>query len=353
VPCYNEEKVLIKTLESLRKIDYPNLEVIVVDDGSTDDTFMTALRQAKVWEAAGERIAVCVASQSNKGKAAAINHGIRLADGKYILCVDADSTVDVSGLDHAVSQLEADPKAGAVAGYVEVSNKDTLLTRAQDYEYQLGLIFNSEGLASFGIVPVIPGPIGLFRKSALDELQGFREGHELMAEDCELALRMSTSKWKVLTEPRLKAHTEAPETLNDLLRQRYRWNRGILQSISLNVENMIEGRGRAKLLAGYMLFESYGVLVINLAMLLMFSSQLLKYGQAQYFDIWILGLALSELIMAAIVVKGRADKASMFVLALLNQFTYNVLMIFWRAFSFVDEMLAKPMGWDKLTRKGS
>jgi cellulose synthase/poly-beta-1,6-N-acetylglucosamine synthase-like glycosyltransferase len=241
----------------------------------------------------------------------------------------------------------------AVAGFVEVENQDNLLTKFQQYEYLIGLNMIRRGLANFGVVPVIPGPVGLFNAKVLRDVGGFKEDKNLMAEDAELSLRIVAAGWKVESEENMIAYTEAPEDWKSLSRQRYRWNRGMMQAFALNCSSLLKSNNRGRFLAAHLLFEIYGVLLINVAMVLSFMVHTVIHGDSQLLDKWFLGLIASEVISTALVVFRHKQKFKWVLTGLATLFTYNSILMFWRTFSFVDEVLGVGMTWDKLERKGT
>lgn len=238
VPCYNEETVIVAALSNLSNLDYPHYEVIVINDGSSDGTQALAEMVAMT----ATKCRVTVVSQKNLGKAAALNNGIMHAAGELILCVDADSRLMPGSLEAATRHF-TDKNVGAVAGFIEVANQQHLLGQLQELEYLVGLNFTRRAMSLFGIVPIIPGPAGMFRRQAMFEAGGLKDDRNLFAEDAELSLRIIGAGWKVKSEEDLVAVTEAPETIMALLRQRYRWNRGTFQAMILNIAPLLFGGG--------------------------------------------------------------------------------------------------------------
>ena len=224
VPAYNEEVVIEKALRSLLKQSYPNLEIIVIDDGSSDRTFLKAKRMEFT---TGDR-SLRVLRKNNGGKANAINYGIEHSSGELIMVVDADSRLDPNAVMLMAAYFD-DPEIAAVAGSVYVSNQNSLLTKLQALEYVEGLNMVRNGQAFLQLVNIIPGPIGMFRTSALYEVGLYDD--DTFAEDCDVTLKLISHNYRIEFESDAVAYTEAPENLLDLIKQRYRWTRGILQAI--------------------------------------------------------------------------------------------------------------------------
>ncbi len=222
VPAYNEEKALGKTIESLLRLSYSNKEIIIVDDGSTDRTLEVARSYA-------QKDVVMVVTKSNGGKWDALNTGIKAAKGEFIVCIDADTILDQNAIHYLVRHFR-NPKIGAVAGNVKVGNRGSLLTKLQALEYVVGINLHRRSEAHLQNVTVVPGPIGAFRASVLNEV-GFFEG-DTFAEDADITFRILKAGYRTLYEPRAFAYTEAPKSMTGLAKQRYRWYRGSFQVLS-------------------------------------------------------------------------------------------------------------------------
>ena len=222
VPAYNEEKTLGKTVDALLKLSYPNKEIIVVDDGSTDGTLETAKMHAK-------NDLTNVTTKPNGGKWDALNSGAKAANGEFIVCIDADTLLDSNALQHLIKHFN-DPNIAAVAGNVKVGNRRGLLTKLQALEYVVGINLHRRSEANLQNVTVVPGPIGAFRTSALKEI-GLFEG-DTFAEDADITLKILKAGYKTVYEPQAIGYTEAPRSMTSLAKQRYRWYRGSFQVLS-------------------------------------------------------------------------------------------------------------------------
>ena len=250
VPAYNEGETIDAAIGSLVGLDYPRYEVIVVDDGSRDETLARARKYVGNHHG---RCTVRVLSKPNGGKWSALNYAFRHAASELLLCVDADSRLGPDALIRLVGRM-ADPGVSAVAGQVRVRNRVNLLTRLQGLEYVIsnGLIRTAQSL--WGCVLVVPGPIGLFRRSALEELflrygstpsdrpggaqsapdtaRGGVPGpfaSDTFAEDFDVSLTILSLGGRIVYEPLAVSHTKAPQSAVALLNQRYRWCRGTIQ----------------------------------------------------------------------------------------------------------------------------
>jgi len=248
IPAYNEEKVIEQSIKSIINQTYKNLELIVVDDGSTDNTSVLAQKYTDLPN-------VKVLKKVNGGKANAINYGIEHSSGELIMIVDADSKLEKKAVELMARYFE-DPEIAAVAGSVYVSNKVNLITKLQTLEYIEGLNMVRNGQAFLKLVNIIPGPIGMFRKKALYEVGLYDD--DTFAEDCDVTLKLIAHGYKIDFESEAVAKTEAPENIFDLIKQRYRWTRGILQAIKKHKSLLwnFKDNPSASLTMWYMLFES-------------------------------------------------------------------------------------------------
>ncbi len=220
VPAYNEEVNAVSSLENLLLCDYPDYEIIFVDDGSKDSTY------EKVKTAFSEREVIKVFTKRNGGKASALNYGISQSHADYVICIDADTKL----MPNAVSMLMrrfANPRMGAVAGIVKAGNEVNMITRWQSIEYITGQNFDRKAFAYVNAITVIPGAIGAFKKDALLLAGGFTT--DTLAEDCDVTIRILKAGFIVGNEPAALAYTEVPEKVNQFMKQRFRWSYGVMQ----------------------------------------------------------------------------------------------------------------------------
>jgi cellulose synthase/poly-beta-1,6-N-acetylglucosamine synthase-like glycosyltransferase/peptidoglycan/xylan/chitin deacetylase (PgdA/CDA1 family) len=220
VPAFDEAVTIGRTVTSLAASDYPQVEVIVVDDGSTDGTSLAV-------EALGLP-AVTVVGQPNSGKAAALRRGVATAAHDVIVMVDADTQFEPQTLRQLVQPL-ADPRVGAVSGNTKIGNRTRLLGRWQHIEYVMGFNLDRRMYELLDCMPTVPGAIGAFRRQALDAVGGI--SGETLAEDTDITIALGRAGWRVRYAPDARAWTEAPSTIRSLWRQRFRWAYGTLQSI--------------------------------------------------------------------------------------------------------------------------
>jgi len=226
IPAYNEEKVIKRTVDAVLDSDYPDLRVIVIDDGSRDRTLEVA-RAAFIEEERSGR--VIILTKPNSGKADALNFGLQhLRDEEIFVGIDADTVIAPNAISLLVPHF-LNPKVAAVAGNAKVGNRVNLWTRWQALEYITSQNFERRALNTLGAVSVVPGAIGAWRTSAVLEAGGYHT--DTVAEDADLTMALLRRGYRVEYEDLALAYTEAPINANGLMRQRFRWSFGILQSV--------------------------------------------------------------------------------------------------------------------------
>lgn len=347
VPAYNEGPVIEASVRSLLRLDYPAYEILVVDDGSTDET---RERVAPLEGRHGD-VTVRLVSKLNGGKASALNTGIALARHDFVLCMDGDSKLETQVLRVSMPHFEKDHVA-AVAGNVKVINRETHLSRFQALEYIEGLNMARRAQGFVRVVNIIPGPIGVFRRSVLQEVGGY--DRDTFAEDADLTLKILALGYHIVYEDRAVAWTEAPETVNDLIKQRYRWTRGILQAVrkrKLALLNPVNFWVWISIVM--MLFEGIVLPAANVVVNGLFAATALAEGQMGMFIVWwFLLFTLLDLIAAMYCVSGEQEELRLVPYALLMRFFYFPLIDVTKLMATVDELQNVKMTWGKLDRAG-
>lgn len=229
VPAYNEEVTAIKTIQSLLQTDYPAIEIIFVDDGSKDKTYEL------VSKAYGNHPLVQVLTKPNGGKASALNYGIERSKNDFVVCIDADTQLKSDAIYHLMTFF-TDEEIGAVAGTVKVGNENNIITLWQSIEYITSQNMDRRAFDLVNSITVVPGAIGAFRKSAIFKAGGFT--YDTLAEDCDLTMRILKAGYIIRNSDDAIAYTEAPETVNGLLKQRFRWSFGVMQSFWKNRDTL-------------------------------------------------------------------------------------------------------------------
>jgi len=231
VPAYNEEKVIAKTIEGLLGTEYPNYEIIVIDDGSKDGTLKIANRYKNK---------VKVLHKDNGGKASALNLGIAYAKGEIIAIVDADTIVGRDALKQLVKGFFTGKNVAAVAGNIKVRNRTNWLTWTQALEYVSGIEIVRRAFDFFGSITIVPGALGAFRKTVLEEVGTYHK--DTLVEDFDSTIKVLKSGFVISGSTRSTAYTEAPHSFHDFYKQRKRWYRGNLQVLTRHSETLFNPR---------------------------------------------------------------------------------------------------------------
>ena len=221
-PAYNEEKVIATTLNAILASEYRNMEILVIDDGSTDDTV------GVVEAIAARHPRIRLIRQANAGKSAAANNALSQARGEIVVAVDADTIVSADAIPKLVAHF-ADPGVTAVCGNVEVGNVNGVFTAFQAIEYVTSQNFDRRAFSSLNCISVVPGALGAWRRDAVLAAGGYSD--ESLTEDADLTLTILRRGGRVVYEPEAYGRTEAPESLGALLRQRFRWTYGTYQCL--------------------------------------------------------------------------------------------------------------------------
>lgn len=347
VPAYNEGVVIQAAVRSLLQLNYPNYEIIVIDDGSTDDTYEKAMVVAQE----SSDISVRVVTKRNGGKAEALNTGMTLARGEFILNMDGDTKLSSNTLRACIRHFD-NPRVGAVAGNVKVINRNSIWSKIQALEYVEGLAMARKAQSFMRAVNIIPGPLGMFRKTVLQQVGGY--DHDTFAEDCDLTLKMLMHGWHVAYEPSAIAWVETPSRLLDLLKQRYRWTRGILQATTKHSYALWQPRksGVNCFILWYMLFEGIMWPFSTLLGNVFFSYVAIQYGLSALLFYWWLQLTLLDVVAAAYCVIIEEEDPSLILYSITFRLFYINIIDVSKVFATIEEWRGHTMTWGKLEREG-
>ncbi|MBM3154617.1 MAG: glycosyltransferase [Chloroflexi bacterium] len=371
VPAFNEEKCIAGTLETLLEADYPDKEIIVIDDGSTDDT----LKIAKSYTKRG----IKVLHRPNGGKAAALNYGLQLANGEIIVCVDADSMIVRTALIELVRRFE-DDSVVAVAGNVKVYNRDKILTACQALEYIFDINIARRGLDLFGAVVVVPGCLGAFRAEALLETAGWdvetvvedfdttvkiakRSAYDgrhpeakiahMEAPDFQVATKGMKTGRVVQASSKAIAYTEGPETVRGLWKQRLRWYRGNFQTMWKHRDAFTNTRfGSLYTLSfPYVLISMIFVPISMLAVIIAGGMAIIGGDGMPLLLIFGVFVILQYLV-SILAIEMDDEDLKLALYAPLSVVGYKHLLDLAKLKAAFDVMTNRSMGWDKLDRIG-
>ena len=351
VPVFNEGKVLKSSVESLLDLDYPNYEIIVVNDGSTDDTAAVGETMVGYQKGRTGLVKVSLINKPNGGKSKALNAGIQYSEAQFVLCMDGDSQLTPNTLRLAVRHF-TDPYIGAVAGNVKVQNRKKMLTDLQALEYLEGLNMARSAQGYLQLVNIIPGPIGLFRKTALRDA-GFYSS-DTFAEDADVTLKILAKGWKIVYEPSAIAYTEAPATIYQLLKQRYRWTRGILQAIRKHKRYLYNPTTNFNnsFVLWSMFYEALIWPAMNIFVNVYFIIVALLYGMSSFIFLWWIGIAILDLMAAVYCIAVEREEFRLVPYAVIYRLVFILLIDVTKAMATIEEFLGIRMTWGKLERTG-
>ncbi|MFF3465599.1 glycosyltransferase [Streptomyces sp. NPDC001984] len=342
VPAYNEAKCIENTVRSLMASEHP-IEIIVVDDGSTDGT-------ARIVEAMALPN-VRVVRQMNAGKPAALNRGLANASHDLIVMMDGDTVFEPPTVRELVQPF-GDPRVGAVAGNAKVGNRDSLIGAWQHIEYVMGFNLDRRMYDILRCMPTIPGAVGAFRRSALERVGGMSD--DTLAEDTDITMALHRDGWRVVYAENARAWTEAPETVQQLWSQRYRWSYGTMQAIWKHRRALVDkgpsGRfGRV----GLPLVSLFMVVAPLLAPLIdVFLLYGVVFGPTQKTIVAWLGVLAIQAICAAYAFRLDRERMTHLISLPLQQILYRQLMYVVLLQSWITALTGGRLRWQKLRRTG-
>ncbi|MFD6492079.1 glycosyltransferase [Streptomyces sp. NPDC059944] len=342
VPAYNEAKCIENTVHSLMESEHP-IEILVVDDGSSDGT-------ARIVEDL-DLPNVRVVRQLNAGKPAALNRGLANASHDIIVMMDGDTVFEPATVRELVQPF-ADPRVGAVAGNAKVGNRDSLIGAWQHIEYVMGFNLDRRMYDLLRCMPTIPGAVGAFRRTALERVGGMSD--DTLAEDTDITMALHRDGWRVVYAENARAWTEAPESVQQLWSQRYRWCYGTMQAIWKHRRALIErgpsGRfGRV----GLPLVSLFMVLAPLLAPLIdIFLLYGVVFGPTQKTVVAWLGVLTIQAVCAAYAFRLDKERMTHLISLPLQQVLYRQLMYVVLLQSWITALTGGRLRWQKLRRTG-
>ncbi|MBX7482645.1 glycosyltransferase [Qipengyuania qiaonensis] len=256
IAAYNEEALIAETLRSLAALDYPGkLQIMVLDDGSTDGTAAEVRASEGLFAGAANRELVLVGAAQNRGKARVLNHGLELAAHDLVVTIDADTLLEKGCLVSLVEHLHASPpETAAIAGAVLVGNHgDSWVTRAQQWDYFHGIAAVKRMQGMYNGTLVAQGAFSIYRKRALVEAGGWPD---MVGEDIVLTWSLLRMGYKTGHAEDAVAWTHAPATFRGLANQRKRWARGMIEALALHKGLLVAPRLRTMFIWWNLLFVS-------------------------------------------------------------------------------------------------
>ncbi|RMH61640.1 MAG: glycosyltransferase family 2 protein [Zetaproteobacteria bacterium] len=401
VPAYNEEVTIVSSIQSMLALDYPEHEVVVVNDGSSDDTLRVvreAFAMEEIPEPYWQRIEtkpvraiyrssvfpnLCLVDKENGGKADALNAGINVSRYPLFCTVDADSIIHKQGLQRAVRPFMEDDRVIACGGIIRAANgceiREGVLLKVglpnnplalfQIVEFMRAFLFGRLGWELVNSLLIISGAFGLFRKDAVVAVGGYRT--DTVGEDMELVVRLHRKmrEWKQRYRITFIADavcwTELPERLGILKNQRVRWHRGVSESLTMNWDLLFHRRGGV---VGWLAFpfmvvvEWWGPVVEIAGYVLMLLLYLWGYIAWSTFLVFLFAaIALGTLLsITALLLEELSFNTYpkawhvlvLLIVALLENFGYRQMVAFFRLMGFMRWLFRQKGGWGKMTRHG-
>jgi peptidoglycan-N-acetylglucosamine deacetylase len=361
IPAHNEENVIVQTVTSVLASNLPYLRVIVVNDGSADRTG----ELLDTYFGADERVRII--HQVNRGKAAALSHAMSLVETEIVVTIDADTEVEPDAIQKLLRHF-SDPKTGAVAGNVKVGNRSRWLTRWQALEYITSQNMEKRAFDLLNCITVVPGALGAWRKKAIDEAGGITA--DTVAEDADLTIGIRRMGWRVSYDEEAIAWTEAPETPGALIRQRFRWTFGTLQSFWKHSSTLFRPKYGT---LGWVALPNIFVFQLALPLIspiidLMFLGSVALWGLAQLRiaqlpQLWtsadversvlfFLGFLLIDVFTCILAFALERDEDwTLLVPVLLQRFYYRQLMYVVLFRSVKEAVSGRPVGWRGVERE--
>jgi cellulose synthase/poly-beta-1,6-N-acetylglucosamine synthase-like glycosyltransferase/peptidoglycan/xylan/chitin deacetylase (PgdA/CDA1 family) len=344
IPAYNEAAGIEATVLSMADSSYRGrIEIVVVDDGSADDTAAIAADLDLPY--------VRVIRQANTGKPGALTRGIAEARSDILVLVDGDTIFQPDTLDYLIPPLAA-PNVGAVSGNTKVGNRRGFLGRLQHLEYVMGFNLDRRLFDLLRTIPTVPGAIGAFRRAALTTVGGIST--DTLAEDTDLTMALCRSRWRVVYAPDAIAWTEAPSTLRQLWRQRYRWSYGTMQAMWKHRRAVVE-RGQSGRFGRYCLtyLGLFHVLLPLIAPVVdVFSLYgLLFLNPFEVIGFWLAFVALQTIAGGYALRMDGERLRSLWVLPL-QQIVYRQLMYLVTIQSVITALLGTRQRWQVIRRAG-
>jgi len=355
IPAHNEESVIVQTVQSVLLSDLEDIHVIVVDDGSKDRTLELLQRNF------GRHVHVQIIHQSNRGKAAALNNAMSHALTEIVVTIDADTEIEPNAIRKLLRHF-SNPKVGAVAGNVKVGNRSRWLTRWQALEYVTSQNMEKRAFDLLNCITVVPGALGAWRKQAIEAAGGITA--DTVAEDADLTIAIRRLGWRITYDEEAIAWTEAPETPGQLIRQRFRWTFGTLQSFWKHGETVFRPKYGT---LGFIALPNIFIFQIALPLVspildLLFLGSLLLWGLAglhitqiphlwtsadmQRSVVFFLGFLIIDVLTCVVAFAlERHEDWTLLVPVLLQRFYYRQLMYIVLFRSVKEAVSGRPVGW--------
>ncbi|MDQ3008883.1 MAG: glycosyltransferase [bacterium] len=345
IPVYNEQENIAATIDSVLKNKRRLMEIIVVNDGSTDGSLKVIRKiQAK------HRSIIKVIKIKNSGKAAALNVGIQAARFGVIVTMDGDTIFTPDTIEHLVRPF-GDKTVAGVAGKVCVTDAKNLLNHFQHLEYVIAQNVDKVAFNYLNAVGVIPGPVGAWRKSVVLAQNGY--SHQTLVEDQDLTLAVLSSGSKVLYQPLARAYTETPYTLNDFIKQRMRWVFGTIQCLYKYRSHAVKTKSKSLqlvVLPNTLIYSVILPLLYPLLDVMLVASLAINFFD-QYWPVYI-AFMLADLLYAFIAFKSEKGNRKLLLLLPFQRIFYRFVIYYVVLVSVLKAIEGSEALWNKVSKRG-
>lgn len=343
IPAYNEEVTIKKTIHALLKSNYRLTEILIIDDGSTDQTASIIKRFYS------HNPKVKLLQTGNSGKASALNLGFQNALGDIIITIDADTIFQPATISYLVQNF-SDPHVAAVTGYCKIGNCKNQLTIWQHIEYVTAQNLDKRALEELGCISVVSGSNSAWRKSVVEQLGYYYK--DTLAEDTELTIRILNAGHKIIYDDRAISYEESPETVKDFLKQRYRWSYGVLQTAWKHKKSIFSSPNKTlKYFAVPSLLFSYLLFLTSPIIDFLFIIAFLSGSTGIY--LFVLLFYLTDTLNSFVAFKIGNEKMKPLIWIFFQRLGYRYLLSYvtWKA--LLSALRGNRVGWDKLKRSGN
>jgi cellulose synthase/poly-beta-1,6-N-acetylglucosamine synthase-like glycosyltransferase/peptidoglycan/xylan/chitin deacetylase (PgdA/CDA1 family)/spore germination protein YaaH len=360
IPAFNEERVIERSVRHVLESTNVVVEIIVIDDGSTDRT------SAIVEKAFADEPRVRLLRLANGGKAQALSRGLAMATSEIVVALDADTQFEPDTIARLARWFAGDAGLAAVAGNAKVGNRINVVTKWQALEYITAQNLERRALARLGAMTVIPGAVGAWRKQAILDAGGFPP--DTLAEDQDLTIAVQRGGWRVMYDQSAVAWTEAPQSVRQLARQRFRWAYGTIQCVWKHRRVMADGRPRGLAFLGLpqtILFQLLFALVspiIDLALVVSVVETVTSIHEHGYTAVagdlqrialfWLLFAAIDLTVGLIAFALERAENWRLIVWLLPQRFGYRQIMYYVVIKALIQAVRGPLVGWSSVARSG-
>jgi poly-beta-1,6 N-acetyl-D-glucosamine synthase len=349
LPVFNEELVVARTLDALRASDYPRMEVVAINDGSTDGTLAVLMDYSRTWPN------LRVIDQVNGGKSAASNNGIAQSRGEVVVTLDGDTLFEPQTIKMFARHFLAPrhgKEVGAVAGHVKVGNRRNLIAAWQSLEYLSGICVTRMAEGLMGAISIVPGACAAWRREALVRAGGY--SHDTLAEDADLTLSLQRLGYSIVQENEAVAWTEAPLTVQGLFKQRLRWTYGNFQTLYKHRSMLFNPKyGALGLLTMPYALISVLVPLIFMPLTVIVAINSLAHGEWQAIAIFSAFVAATHMIISIVAILMVRESLLHLLMVPIYRLIYEPLRAYVVFGSAIMALRGTAVGWYKPERTNS